>query len=222
MASQETNNNSEQIDNQKKKKTLSPFAAIIAAILGVALAYFAISMLLGMTFGTKLPDPFYNDQPFATGLKDPSYPSSPSLTENNVKVDPKTLQKLLENHPYSQDYEVNVFDCSDMSVELAKYLQEEKGYDTSVIGDDLNVHAWVYVWTGENEAWAIEVTGQSSLMRGSAGEVIGDDPWDYLFAFKNLLNPVTWTEGGPKEFYYPTEQREGEHIREWNDVEAGR
>lgn len=196
------------VKKEAGKKKL--FQAIIALIL----AYFTISAALGGLFGIKLPQPpLYKDHPSTVILSNPSYKKP-----YNRNIDTKELQKIIDNHPYDQPYKAKVFDCSDMSKELARYLQEEKGYDTSVIGDDTIKHGWVYVWTGKNEAWAIEVTEEAALARGSAGEILGDDWWDYFWSLKNLLDLRTWSNGGPAEFYYPTVLREKLHVFEWSEI----
>jgi hypothetical protein len=124
----------------------------------------------------------------------------------------------LDRHPYGRYYEKGVFDCSDMSIITARFLQEEYGYDTSVVVDDLSRHAWVYVWTDKNRAWAIETAYEGSLLRGrgSAGEIIGDDWWDIIFLGRWLDSQFV-TKG--YELYYPSKMRKGLRILEWDVAE---
>lgn len=211
---------SEKVTNQKSnpqnmsmtKIRMIQARALIILIITLAVVYFILSPVFDYHLGIHLPQPFANENPREVILSNPSY------EENyNLNVDIKTLQKLLNNHPYNRTYEENVFDCSDMSKELARYLQEEEEYDTSVIGDDLDGHAWVYVWTGENMAWAIETTEEGALARGSSGEIIGDEWWDSFWANRNLMKQIS---GGVsvEELHYPSYEREGVHVLEWYEV----
>lgn len=137
-------------------------------------------------------------------------------------VSPREIQKLLDAHPYNRVYQEGVFDCSDMSIETARYLQEKCGYDTSVIGDDGFAHAWVYVWVGKNTAWAIECAGETTLLRDSAGEVVGDEWWDIVF-YGHWLDSKAWSLSlTGYELYYPKERRSQVRVREWYEVEKGR
>lgn len=65
------------------------------------------------------------------------------------------LQNTLDTYTYGREYQVDVWDCSDMSINIAYFLQEELGYDTMVMYYDN--HAWVLVYAGDG--WiAVETT----------------------------------------------------------------
>ena len=185
----------------------------IQVILSLVAGYLVISAAAEAVLGIKLPEPFFTGHPSTVILSDPSY----GMPYNRT-VDTRILQDTLNGFHYGRAYVKGEFDCSDMSKELARHLQEDKGYDTSVIGDDPSKHAWVYVWTGKNEAWAIEVTEESALARGSSGEILGDDWWDYFWSLKTVFDTFRLPKGGPQEFYYPTLMRDGLHVLEWNEV----
>lgn len=202
--------------NEMEEKKLKSAKFIFYLIINLAVViivlpfiYLVISMGVGTIFGIKLPQPF-SFEPRATILSNPLY------DKNTTKeVSPEEIQKLLDKYPYGRPYQKDVFDCSDMSIITARLLQEEYGYDTSVVGDALNHHAWVYVWMDKNKAWAIETVGEGSLFRGSGGDVMGDDWWDTIF-LGHWLEPAFVTKG--YELYYPTKARKGLKIVEWNEV----
>lgn len=185
------------------------------------LGYFLITAALGLALGVKLPQPYPAARPITTILSDPQAKRPFTKT-----VDLNELQRTLDRHPYGRLYKANVFDCSDMSRETARFLQAE-GYHTSVIGDDEKGgvgHAWAFVWTSKNSGWAIETASGESLGRRSAGEVMGDDWWDVLQAYghdkSHFLND--WRAGRGYEFYYPSKGRGGLHVMDWNDPVLGR
>lgn len=73
------------------------------------------------------------------------------------------IDNLLTGYKYPRTYEVNVYDCSDMSITLAKVMQYDYGWNTAVAGeanfdDGEEGHAWVVVETGQNRWTAIETT----------------------------------------------------------------
>jgi len=137
-------------------------------------------------------------------------------------VRPEEIQQILDTHPYDRPYQEGVFDCSDMSIITARLLQQQYGYDTSVIGDDRYGHAWVYVWVDKNTAWAIETAGEDSQLQGSAGEVIGDQWWDIIF-YNRWFEAKAWDLSiTGYRLYYPQQKRDGLQVREWYDVEKGR
>jgi hypothetical protein len=189
----------------------------IAGLLTVA--YFIVSAALDVMLGIKLPQPFPIRKPHVTFLSDP-HANKPY----DKNVNPRELQKLLETRSYSQKYQPGVFDCSNTSQETATFLHE-KGYHVSIVGDDEKAvgnkagHAWVFVWTSKNSAWAIETVSKSALARGSAGEVVGDDWWDIFLAFeegkKTFIDDVR--SGNPYNFYYPLSDRGGLYVLDWND-----
>lgn len=188
------------------RKTLRIIKKIIGAILTFIFCYYIFTGVLGITFGIKAPELFYKPQPRTVILSDPHADQPYSKT-----VDPNEIQKLLDGHKYSQQYKEGVFDCSDMSKEDAKLLTEN-GYHASVIGDDKKEHAWVMVWVSQNSGWAIESTSVSEIKNGS-GEIVGDDWYDFHFVFEYLF------DNNPFEFYYPTVNRDGLHVVDWNDPE---
>ncbi|MHA1827651.1 MAG: hypothetical protein ACTSX6_03280 [Candidatus Heimdallarchaeaceae archaeon] len=67
-----------------------------------------------------------------------------------------SFQDFLDKYKYSKNYTLGVFDCSDMSYLLEKFL-EENGYHAMVAVDVLKRHAWVVVEI-ENKWFAIEST----------------------------------------------------------------
>ena len=93
-------------------------------------------------------------------------PASPS------ELCPFILQSILDEYSYERGYELDVFDCSDMSKITARHLQEVYGYNTEVIWCLEQRHAWVFVYAYDNTGWAIETT-ISPLT--TLGEVIGDE-----------------------------------------------
>jgi hypothetical protein len=194
--------------NVKQKKQFS-FRKIIGIIFTFIFGYMLISGVLGVTFNIKTPDPFYNTKPFATIMSDPHS----DLPYDKV-VSPTSIQKLLDTHPYIYIYREGVFDCSDMSKEDARLLNS-LGYHTSVIGDDKNEHAWVFVWASKNSGWAIESTSVSEI-KNNSGEVVGDDWYDFHFVFENLFEKNIY------ELYYPSIERDGLHVLDWNDPEVNK
>jgi len=198
--------------NEPTKKEAAR-AKPVQVILLLAAAYFVLSAAAGAVLGIKFPEPFFHGHPRTVIYSSPDWQKP---YERNV--DTRELQRVLNDFHYGRKYEAKVFDCSDMSKILARYLQEEKGYDTSVIADDVARHGWVYVWTAKNEAWAIEVTEDVALARKSSGEILGDDWWDYLWSYRNYLSLRDRSSGGPAEFYYPTSPRKDMHVFEWTEV----
>jgi hypothetical protein len=189
---------------------------VLTAILALCLSYLLITFVLSSILGVHLPQIIYNPGPRHVGLSNPSYKG-----QGGQEVRPEQIQKILDAHPYDRRYERGVFDCSDMSIITARLLQEEYGYDTSVIGHDHYGHAWVYVWVDKNTAWAIEVTAELGFLRDSAGEVVGDQWWDIIFQGR-WLEAKAWNLSltGYK-LYYPDDP-DGYQAREWYQVEAGR
>jgi len=187
-----------------KENTAKTVKKIIGTIFGLATCYLILTASLGMAFGIKTPQPFYNEKPFATILSDPHYKSG-----YKKPVKPEDIQTLLDHHSYNQQYRVGVFDCSNMSKEVARYLETE-GYHTSVVGDDKNEHAWVIVWASKNTGWAIEATSVSEF-KNNTGEVVGDDWYDFHFVLDKLFGNTTY------ELYYPTVNRDGLHVLDWDD-----
>jgi hypothetical protein len=185
----------------------------ITSFMALVLFYFIISACFGLALGIKLPQPFPAGRPKYTYLSDPLANQPYTKT-----VNPGEIQKLLDNHPYNQTYKANVFDCSNMSQITAQFLQAD-GYHTSVIGDDVNHHAWAMVWANKNSGWAIETATDVSLARHSAGEVIGDNWWDLAIAYGHYKHQFVSNllSGHGYEFYYPTKERSGLHVLEWND-----
>lgn len=188
----------------------------ISLLLMIVICYFLVSACLALAFGVKLFQPISPTGPITTVLSDPL-----SKKPYSKKVNPSEIQRLLDEHTYSQPYMENVFDCSDMSRETAKFLQAN-GYHTSVIGDDQDGksgHAWAFVWTDKNSGWAIETATDVTLARGSAGEVVGDDWWDLVYAYghdkANFFKD--WQSGRGLEFYYPSIKRSGLHVFLWDD-----
>lgn len=188
---------------------------LVGGPVGLVLAYLILSPVLSL-FGIDLPQVIYTPRPREVALASP-YHSGPAQA-----VRPQELQDILDAHPYDQAYEEGVFDCSDRSIITARLLQEEYGYDTSVVGDDIYGHAWVYVWVDENLAWAIETAGENAQLQGSAGEVVGDQWWDVVFQGR-WLESKAWDLGVTGySLYYPQEKREGLHVLEWWQVGEGR
>lgn len=189
---------------------------LLASVLALFLSYLVLTPVLSLTLGINLPQIVYRPEPRLVGLANPRY-QGPASEE----VRPEEIQKILDAHPYDRPYQEGVFDCSDMCIITAKLLQEEYGYDTSVIGHDEYGHAWVYVWVDKNTAWAIETTGENSLLGGSAGDVVGDQWWDIIFQGR-WLEAKAWNLSltGYK-LYYPDDP-DGYQAREWYQVEAGR
>ncbi|MDP3014689.1 MAG: hypothetical protein Q8M92_10625 [Candidatus Subteraquimicrobiales bacterium] len=194
----------------KRVKFISNLSAVVILIIALPCLYLLASMVLGEVFQIKLPQPFPLE-PRTTILSNPLYDKSAAKG-----VSPKEIQEILDKHPYGRYYEKGVFDCSDMSIITARFLQEEYGYDTFVVVDDSSRHAWVYVWTDKNRVWAIETASESSLLRRSAGEIMGDDWWDIVFLGRWLDSQFV-TKG--YEFYYPSKMRKGLRILEWNEAE---
>jgi RNA polymerase subunit RPABC4/transcription elongation factor Spt4 len=206
------------IIRQTGKKPINPIVANLMGVVGLVLV-----CLVGLYFWDSFASiPF--SHPFYTSASRTTLLTNPNFTGKTTKVSPKELQQIVDKYSYAHKYEVGVYDCSDMSVALAKYL-EEKGYDTSVIGDDNNVHAWVYIWTDKNKALAIETTTNVlGFEKMGGGEIIGDEAWDVMYQFpsigdtlKSLIQYRT-----AYEFYYPIKNRSGLHVLEWNEVEEGR
>lgn len=191
----------------------NPLQILFIVLIIALIVYPVVLMTASELFRVKLWQPF-NINPHATILSSPQFSSM-------KEISPREIQKLLDKHFYDRHYEKDVFDCSNMSQETARYLQEEHGYDTSVVGDSLNKHAWVYVWTDKNKAWAIETASETTLFRGSAGvgsagEIVGDDWWD-IITQGHWLDAQFITKG--YEFYYPTTIRKGLKVMEWNELE---
>lgn len=189
---------------------------LIGGAIGLALGYLILSPALSL-FGIDLPQIIYTPKPREVALANPHHRRPADL-----EVRPQDLQAILDAHPYDRSYEEGVSDCSDRSIIVARLLQEEYGYDTSVVGDDVFAHAWVYVWVDQNLAWAIETASQDADLSGSAGEVIGDQWWDIVFQGR-------WFEGKAWDLgmtgyhlYYPQEKRDGLHVLEWWEVGEGR
>ena len=222
--SAETPQNVEHARGAERRTARGPAARIrsfLNLVVGVSLlglCYVGVIVpTVSIVFHVDLPQLVYTPKPRQVALVNPSY-KGPSKKE----VRPEEIQRILDSHPYNHIYEPGVFDCSDMSKITAKLLQEQYGYDTSVIGDDRYHHAWVYVWTGKNTAWAIETTAETSLLRGSAGEVVGLHWWDIVF-LGHWLEPEAWALSVTGyNLYYPTTKRDGLQIREWYQVEKGR
>ena len=186
--------------------------ALLVAYLGAAVAAEEIWRV------NLVPRVLWNPAPREVVLSNPNH--SPS--KRYKPVSPRELQELLDTLRPEQFYQVGVYDCSDRSVELARFLQEKHGYDTSVIGDDAYGHAWVYVWVGKNKAWAIETVTDVAFARGSAGEIVGDSIFDIVFLGR-WLDAKAWSLSlTGYELYYPTKPRRGLHVLEWNQVGKGR
>ncbi len=204
------------------KKSVNPVTANIMAVIVLVVVFpilfLVILFLLDDWVSVSFPHPFYNGSSRITLL------SNPNFNGSTAEVSPRELQKTIDGYSYGRKYQVGVFDCSDMSIALARYL-EEKGYDTSVIGDDNNVHAWVYVWTDKNRAWAIEATANVLGFKGGrgGGEIIGDEWWDMGGGYRGLSGLTDLVNyGNAYEFYYPTTPRSGLHVFEWHEVGPGR
>ena len=75
------------------------------------------------------------------------------------------LSNTLNSYTYGREYEVDVWDCSDMSINVAGFLQERIGYDTIVMYYDS--HAWVLVSDGEGAWFAVETTADCVNRLGS-------------------------------------------------------
>ncbi len=188
--------------------------------MSLSISFFILSffgLLLSEIFvSVTIPHPYYNGSSRTVLL------SNPSFNGRTAEVSPRELQKRIDGYSYGRLYQAGVFDCSDMSIALARYL-EQQGYDTSVIGDDVCAHAWVYVWTGKNRAWAIEATATALDPRGGGGEIIGDEWWDVfstLNGFSGFLDLLEY--GNAYELYYPTHSRSGIVTLEWSEVGPGR
>jgi hypothetical protein len=180
---------------------------VIGAILGLTFSYLLLTAIVGMLFGVKTPQPYYNEKPFATVLNDPH-----AKTAYKKSVKPGEIQTLLDHHPYAYKYKEGSFDCSDMSKEVARYL-ETQGYHTSIIGDDTNEHAWVIVWASKNTGWAIESTSVSEF-KNNSGEVVGDDWYDFHFVLDKMFDDKIY------DLYYPSTNRDGLHVLDWDDPEV--
>lgn len=179
----------------------------IGVVLGLAASYVLLTAVIGMLFGVKTPQPYYNEKPFSTILSDPY-----AKTAYKKAAKPGEIQALLDHHPYAYEYAEGSFDCSDMSKEVAKYLESE-GYHTSIIGDDKNEHAWVMVWASKNTGWAIEATSVSEF-KNNSGEIVGDDWYDFHFVLDKVFTDSIY------ELYYPSINRDGLHILDWDNPEV--
>lgn len=78
-------------------------------------------------------------------------------------------------------YQVNVFDCSEMSAFL-EYILENKGFTTKIAvgGTELCNHAWLFVHFGGNEWQAVESTlprrigpGEEAILPDAVGKALG-------------------------------------------------
>jgi len=97
------------------------------------------------------------------------------------------LEWVLDSFEHPHDYERGVYDCTEMSICTAFFLQEFFGWDTIVaIGqcDEDNIcHAWVLVETAPDGWVAIETT------TGGIGETrLGEDK------YYQALYAVEWYE----------------------------
>jgi len=188
----------------------------VLLVIAFIVAYLTLSMMLYWFTGIKLPEPGHNSNSRSILIADPSY----DPLKYNYEINSDDLQRFLDQRSYDSPYQPGVFDSINMSVTTAKYLQE-KTYDTSVIVDPSSNHSWVYVWTGENRAFAIETAYLFTMTRKSLGEVIGDDWWDSMIS-PSGINP-DFSDLFSKEnykFYYP-DQSSLLHVREWNETFLG-
>lgn len=92
------------------------------------------------------------------------------------------LQNTLDTYTYGREYQADVWDCSDMSINVAWFLQEELGYDTLVMYYD--GHAWVLVHAGDG--WIAVETTADCINR--LGVVVTDE--EYYYGYYGEWNEV--------------------------------
>ena len=116
-----------------------------------------------------IPEDIPTPTPKATPEPTPEPTPTPEPNQVRVyKLTPKytyptheELETVLNTHHHERGYEADVYDCSNMSIRIAWFLQETYNWDTVLVGNRTNFktpHAWVLVRTGKNEYTAIETT----------------------------------------------------------------
>lgn len=113
------------------------FVAILAININILLddaTYIKVPHVIHQTNTHAIPDDYYNQT------------SSPSNA---------SIMNELRNWKWNREYEINVFDCSDMSAYLEYYL-ENRGFNTTICTGDH--HAWILINIDDTEI-AYETTG---------------------------------------------------------------
>lgn len=115
-----------------------------------------------------------------------------AMTKDPYKpIDRATLEDYLRRNKHPRDYEEDVYDCSDMSIYVARFF-EENGYDSWFAFSLSEQHAWVLVdRPGYNdEHWIIETTADPLHRLGVIVDPFNSEYSKYTEAF----SVVEWHE----------------------------
>lgn len=110
-----------------------------------------------------------------------AYTERVSLQSSRDAAGIQQLQTLLDQYRYSKNYEVDVFDCADMTVACTIFL-ENLGYDVTIMaskaGNEYYTHCYpaVYVKNG----WVAVETTDSIKSLGKIHR-FGKSKYDYLY-----------------------------------------
>lgn len=104
------------------------------------------------------------------------------------------LSEVLNTHHHLRGYERDVYDCSDMSINVARFLQEDFKWNTEVVGNYTvfgEPHGWVIVETSKDTWIAIETTDDPL---GHLGAIAGNPAYygglDFRYEWHNAARYI--------------------------------
>jgi hypothetical protein len=105
-----------------------------------------------------------------------------------------SLSNELEGLKWSRQYELGLFDCTEMAAYLERYLENHGWHAQIVVGDTpfgSGRHAWLLVETSEGKYMPVEST-TIQIVWWSAPSY--DNYWVYDYRFETIVEALTYSE----------------------------
>jgi len=109
----------------RKLRSVQVVTVVIAFTVFLFMPTMAIDLVRPLEGGSSIPEPYY----FNEGYVEPTLGN---------------LDDVVNEIIYPHEYEAGVYDCSERSAYVERYLQN-RGFDASIVSSDKEQHAWVLV-----------------------------------------------------------------------------
>ena len=167
---------------------------VLLGILAVSNVYFYVELQNQMDLRARLYDGYVVDREYANLESEEALFFFYYVRPEEQKFGVSNLDNELDGLEWAQPYKEGVFDCTEMTAYLERYLENQGWHARIVVGDSpfgSGRHAWLLVETSEGKYMPVESTKIEIVWWSDPNF---DNYWTYDNRFETISQALSYSE----------------------------